>query len=323
VGAARQTDRQRDDNRSQVTIGLIGCGRWGLNILRDLLKLRCRVVVVEIDPTNRTRAAALHPGLVVSSISEVPEVDGIVVATPATTHAAVVEGVLDRGVPVFCEKPLTTDPESALRLVEAGGDRLFVMHVWAYHRGVMRLAEIARNGELGPVLALRTERKNWTSPRTDTDAIWTLVPHDLSIGLAILGQIPTPRSAVVEVIADKAVSLIAVLGDAPFLALDCSTRFAEKRREVRLHCRDGVAILPNSESPFIEILRSTPPIDEVPAVERQLLTGDAALFRELCVFVDYLRGGPRPPTDAREGLAVVEGVSALRALAAVEKCPAN
>ena len=255
------------------------------------------------------------PVTVLDALSALPPVDGIVVATPATTHTAVVEALLDRGVPIFCEKPLTTDVASAARLAEIGSGILFVMHVWRYHRGILRLAEIARAQELGPVLSLRSERKNWTSPRTDTDSIWTLVPHDLTIALAVLGEIPPPRSAVAEMIAGRPVSMIAVLGDSPFMALDCSTRFGEKRREVRLHCRDGVAILPDGESPYIEILRSAVGPDNAPVVERQSLSGEPALLRELGVFVEHLQGGPPPPTDAREGLAVVEAVAALRGLA--------
>lgn len=180
---------------------------------------------------------------------------------------------------------------------------------------VRRLAGIARALELGPVLSLRTERKNWTSPRTDTDAVWTLVPHDLTIALAILGAIPAPRSASVEVIEGRAVAMIAVLGEAPFVSLDCSTRFREKRRAIRLHCRDGVAVLPDADSAFIEILRPDGPPDIAPVVERLPLAGEPALLAELRAFVDHLRGGPPPPTDASEGLAVVEAVAALRRLA--------
>lgn len=314
--ARRGGDRLR---QQPVAIGLIGCGRWGQAILRDLIALGCRVTVVDIDPASRAAAQALGATEILSSTSRLPDVDGIVVATPATTHAAVVEDLLGRGVPLFCEKPLTTDAGSARRLVELGAGRLFVMHVWRYHRGVRRLAEIARSGELGPVLSLRTERKNWTSPRLDTDPVWTLVPHDLTIALAIFGSIPAPRSASVEVIEGRAVSMIATLGETPFLALDCSTRFAGKRREVRLHCRDGVAVLPEADSPFIEILRPAAPPDLAPIVTHEPLAGEPALRAELRAFVDHLRGGPPPPTGAGEGLAVVACVEALRALAGLPR----
>ncbi|MEX2127596.1 MAG: Gfo/Idh/MocA family oxidoreductase [Xanthobacteraceae bacterium] len=308
---------QEKSGHDPVAVGLVGCGRWGRNILRDLLSLRCRVVVVEPNPENRQLAATLGPAEIVNDISRLPPVEGIIAATPATTHAAVVEALLDRGVPIFCEKPLTTDPASAARLVNRASDRLFVMHIWRYHCGIQELAEIARSQQLGPVLALRTERTNWTSPRQDTDSIWTLVPHDLTIALAILGKIPAPRSAAVEIIADKPVSITAMLGDTPWFSLNSSTRYREKHREVRLHCEDGVAVLPSAESRYIEILRSTATPDRTPLIERRPISGESALIRELTVFVQYLRGGPPPPTDAHEGLAVVNAVAALRRLAEI------
>ncbi len=297
------------------TVGLAGCGLWGRNILRDLLALDCTVVVADVDPARRREALEAGAAAVVAAPDSLPDVEGIVVATPATAHGAVVEGLLGRSVPIFCEKPLTTDVGSARRLADLGGGRLFVMHVWRYHPGVACLAALARSGELGPLLALHTERKNWTSPRTDTDAIWTLVPHDLSIAIAILGAIPPPRSAAVEMIDGRPVAMMALLGDAPFLSIDCSTRYAEKRRAIRLHCRDGVAVLPDGESGHIEILRAGR--GGKLEVERRACAGEAPLMRELRLFVAHLRGGPPPPTDAAEGAAVVAAVAALRDLAGV------
>ncbi|MCC6735448.1 MAG: Gfo/Idh/MocA family oxidoreductase [Bauldia sp.] len=298
-----------------VTVGLVGCGRWGRVILRDLSALGCAVVVADPDPASRSAAARGGATAVVAEPGELPAVDGIIVATPATTHAAVVGALLDRGVPVFCEKPLTTDVEAARRLAARGAGRLFVMHVWRYHRGVRRLAELAQSGDLGRVLSLRTERKNWTSPRTDTDPVWTLVPHDLTIAKAVFGTIPTPMAARAELVARRPVAMTGILGDAPFAAFDCSTRFREKRREIRLHCEGGVAVLPDPDSPAIEILRPDAPPDVAPVVQQLDLAGEPALLAELRAFAGFLRGGPPPPTDAAEGLAVVEAVAALRRLA--------
>lgn len=175
-------------------VGLIGCGLWGRNILRDLRAEGADPLVA--DPTPAARDLAFHLGAscTVPFLDDLPEVDGLIVATPASTHAAVVEQALERGVPVFVEKPLTTDAASADRLAARGADRLFAMHVFRYHHGVEALAGIAQTGELGPVVTLRSTRTHWGTPRTDVDSIWTLVPHDLTIALAILGQLP-PRAA--------------------------------------------------------------------------------------------------------------------------------
>ena len=72
------------------------------------------------------------------------------------------------------------------------------MDKWRYHAGIQALAELARSGELGPVLGLKTRSLAWGSKHTDVDCIWTLLPHELAIGLEILGQLLDPAWATVE-----------------------------------------------------------------------------------------------------------------------------
>ena len=302
--------------QARPAIGLVGCGVWGRNILRDLRALGAIVFVADPCSESRERALALGAEAAVESPEALPDLDGLIVASPATTHARVIESLLARGVPVFAEKPLTTDVASARRLVELGRDLLFVMHVWRYHPGIALLSEIARSGEFGPVHGLRTVRTGWTSSRTDTDSIWTLAPHDLSIAIGVLGAIPPAHSAVAEILEGRPVGLVAILGDSPWFVIEVSNRYRGKRREVRLHCRDGVAVLPHGESDFLEIIRSSEEGDG-PSVERRRIDPEPALARELRVFLEHLAGGPPPPTDAAEGLAVVAGVARLRALAGV------
>jgi len=117
-------------------IGLVGCGRWGKNILRDLCALGCEVAVVACSAESRANAGAGGAASIVGSIGELPEVAGVVVATPISTHAAVAEEALGLGVPVFVEKPLADDPLAAERLATAAAGRLFVMDKWRYHPGV-------------------------------------------------------------------------------------------------------------------------------------------------------------------------------------------
>src|SRR6266550_8490738 len=106
-----------------MDVGLVGCGRWGANILRDLRSLGCSVPVVARSRASVARARDGGASAVVGDVSELSDVDGIVVATTTSSHAEVVEAVLDHGVPVFVENPLCTDADRAVRLSELGGDR--------------------------------------------------------------------------------------------------------------------------------------------------------------------------------------------------------
>ena len=142
-----------------MVVGLVGCGRWGQHILRDLVTLGCEVPVVARSQESRARAEGGGARELVGDIASLPRVDGVVVATPTSTHAAVVEEALELGVPIYCEKPLCDDPAAAERLAESGAGRLFVMDKWRYHPGVQELAAIARDGRLGSVSGLRTVRE--------------------------------------------------------------------------------------------------------------------------------------------------------------------
>ena len=137
-------------------VALIGCGRWGAHILRDLLALGCEVSVVTRTDASAARAFELGATRVGTNMAAAGDVDGVVVSTPSATHAAIVRSVLSLGVPVFVEKPLTVDPADARELVEAAGDRIFVMDKWRCHPGVAKLGEIIRTSAIGEVSGLRT-----------------------------------------------------------------------------------------------------------------------------------------------------------------------
>ena len=302
---------------TQKTIGLVGCGLWGKLVLRDLLALDVQVVTADIDPSARAAAAAAGV-TVVADPSELPAVDGLIVATPAITHARIVTALLPRAVPVLVEKPFTTNTAEAERLARDGGDRLFAGHTWRYHPGVQLLGEIARSGELGPIVGLRSTRANWTSPRTDVDSIWNLAPHDLTLAIEILGGIPAPRAAVAEVHGGRAVGMTALLGDEPWLVFDVSNRYRDKRREVRVHGRNGVAVMADPESGRIDITRgdlTSSPADAIHEV--RAFSSESALTRELTAFLAFIEGGPPPKSSAAEGVDVVRCVARLRELAGV------
>jgi predicted dehydrogenase len=300
----------------EVVIGLAGAGRWGALILRDLVGLGAVVHVA--DPDADARKAAIHQGAdsACPGVGGWPPIDGVVVATPATTHADVIDTVSRLGVPVFCEKPLTTDAAAARRLADELGGRLHLLHTWRYHPGIALLGELARSGALGTVHGVRSYRTNWTSPRTDTDATWTLLPHDLSIAIEILGEIPPPAAATIEVIDTRVASIFATFGEisGPWLVVDASTRFADKRREVRVHGSEGVAVLAGLDVDHIEVARGH---ELEPLIERIEFDPTPPVRRQLEAVLDHLRGGPAPKSDAAEGAAVVEAIAAVRVLAGV------
>lgn len=291
-----------------TSIALFGCGVWGRAVLRTLARFDCRVVVVDPDPAAIDYARRHGASRVAPSASGLA-FDAAIVATPATTHYEVVSGLVDRGVPVFVEKPFTTNGADALALVEKAGDRLFPMHIWRYHPGIVRLASSVSSGAFGKVLGVRTFRTNWTSPRTDVGAEWTLLPHDLTICLALLGRIPALRHVVFEGAPDRVNGLLACYGNEPWFVAEVSNRYANKNRQVRVHLESAVLVLEHGEADRIVVLKGagrTPEADWIP------VDATPALEIELKVFLEYVAGGERPACDAAEALEIVRQVESVR-----------
>ena len=303
-----------------LRIGLIGCGNWGRHILRDLLSLGTEVHVV--TPSAETREQAVERGAsrATTTIGELGgRFDGFVVATPSATHAAVVEELLPAGRPIFVEKPLTTDVASARRLCASAPDRIFVMDKWRYHPGVEALGSMARAGEFGRILAIRTYRLGWGNPHRDSDAAWHLMPHDCSITLEILGHLPAARAAWIPVPSRPAMDIIGVLADesGPQVTMEIATTQPANRRSVVVVGTKRSAQLGGSYDDRLIIADGQPDGERGEPYERAL-PSEMPLLRELRAFVDHLGGGPPPRSSATEGLLVVERIAALRALAGLE-----
>jgi predicted dehydrogenase len=291
--------------RSGPTIGLVGCGKWGRLVLRDLVALGAQVTVAATGERAQ-HAAAAGAISVVSHLDRLPVVEGIVVVTPTSTHADVIAALLPRQVPIYCEKPLCNDRHRAEQLAVAGRGLVFVMDKWRYHKGVQALAAIARSQELGPVVGLRTCRVGWGHPYADVDCVWTLAPHELSIAAEILGALPTARAAVADRGTEGALGM-ASLSDLP------------NGQWHALVCRDGSADLADSYSTCLTIV-NTPPAHsktrEPHSVERAIAT-DMPLLTELDAFLQYLRGGPPPKSEVAEAAEAVARIADLRSLAGI------
>jgi predicted dehydrogenase len=294
-------------------VGLVGCGRWGRHVLRDLLALDCVVPVVARSDRSRQLAAEGGAESIVPDLGSLGAVDGVVIATPTSTHAEVVEAALELGVPVFVEKPLTADVVSARRLAAAAPDRLFVMDKWRYHPGVVELGRIARSGELGPVVGIHSRRVTLGHRYSDVNTVWIHAPHDLAIALELLGAVPQARHAVPELVGGELAGLTAILGDSPWMVLEVSTLAPAHRRELRLVCEGGVAQLDGGYAEAV-VIGHAGRIEE-DSVERRPVSGELPLLAELRVFVEHLRGGPPPRSSAAEGVAIVESVAAMIELA--------
>src|SRR3972149_8609176 len=145
-------------------IGLIGCGAWGKNILRDLIRLGCKVSVVDIDPQARARASEGGAWKVFSKMDDLPICDGYVVAVPIPDLTKESAGLLKHKKPIFSEKTLCMSLEDFNLLNGLGGaNYIFAMHKWHYHPGIEALRVVAQSGKIGKIEELYTTRHAWVN----------------------------------------------------------------------------------------------------------------------------------------------------------------
>lgn len=301
----------------KITIGLIGCGIWGQKILRDLVSLQVQIWVVDNDPKKLQIAHQMGATktFLITPKDQLP--DGWVISTPASTHHDVLMELFPLGKPIYVEKPLTCCAGEANLLLEKASVPVFVMHNWRYHQGVQLLTQIAQSKELGDLIFMKSNRCNWTSPRSDVDSVWTLIPHDITIAYTILGYFPEPLAAVVEEYQGVQRGMTAFLGKNPSCVMEVSNRYADKRREIRLHFTEGVAVLKNEIVDHIEIYhgddQSKP---EDMRIEIRKFDPIPPLLEELKSFTKYLQGGPEPLTPLAEGVEVIRIIDQLKKIAA-------
>lgn len=298
-----------------LRVGVVGVGHWGRHVARDLCTLGCRVIAVARSAESIERARIVGVDRVVSTVDALPEIDAAVVCTPTTTHAATINLLLPRRIPIFTEKPLTADLDNAHALLAAAPERVFVMDKWRYHNGVRALAEIARDGRIGTIAGLQSLRMGWRERPSDVDAVFHLMTHDLSICLEVLGSLPAPRAAVAEVYEGEAMGVVATLGTSPYAVLEVSERRRQHFREVRLFGSLGTATLTDAMSREIRISRHAHG-DTRTALELVPFEEEMPLFAELRAFVAYVRGeGPAPKSSLADAVAIVERLVQIRALA--------
>jgi predicted dehydrogenase len=188
-----------------ITVGQIGCGYWGPNLLRNFsANSHCFVKCVS-DSSEQRRAYVQdnYPQTKASSeasdIINDPEIDAVVVATPASTHYELTKSCLEAGKHVLVEKPLamcTKEADDLVALAAKNGKVLMVGHSFLYNSAVHYAKKLLDEGELGDVYYMYSQRLNLGQVRTDVNAWWNLAPHDVSILLYLMnGELPMSVTA--------------------------------------------------------------------------------------------------------------------------------
>ena len=204
----------RDDDTARIVplrlpgttnVAVIGLGYWGPNLLRVLFELPDVQVkyACDVDMSRLAKAIRRYPTVEpttdVERVLSDPEVDAVLIATPVFTHYELASRSLQAGKHTFVEKPLATSSAEAdqlIQLADAGGLSLMCGHTFIYSPAVRSVKQLIDSGELGDIYFISSSRVNLGLHQRDVSVIWDLGPHDFSILLYWLDELPDSVAAV-------------------------------------------------------------------------------------------------------------------------------
>lgn len=175
---------------NRVKTAIIGLGYWGPNVLRNFAaQSECDMAMAcDLSEANIAKAKAHYPAITYTTnaddIFNDPSIELVLIATPVSTHFPLAVKALEAGKHVFVEKPMTSTPEQAETLAALATERgrlLMCDHTFVFAPAVQKLSELAASGELGSLLYFESSRINLGLIQKDTNVLFDLAIHDLSI----------------------------------------------------------------------------------------------------------------------------------------------
>jgi predicted dehydrogenase len=180
-------------------VGVVGCGYWGPNLIRNFRTLSdCRVkLMCDLNAQRLTHMKSLYPEI--EGIMDFDHMlngaglDAVVIATSVKQHYPMAKAALEAGKHVLIEKPLAKSAaqcEELLELANKNGLVLMVGHTFLYSAPVRKIKQIIEWGDIGDIRYISCRRLNLGLFQKDINVTWDLAPHDVSIVLYIMGEAP-------------------------------------------------------------------------------------------------------------------------------------
>ncbi len=316
---------------STVTgIGVIGTGHWGVNHIRNFETMGNLRAFCDSDADARQKAVGLSanatPYSEVEDLLAAPDVDAVVIATPAGTHGAIVRQALDAGKHVLVEKPLCLDVGEAKLLEEQANELglvLMIGHLLLYHPGFRAVRDLSSRGTLGDLRYIYSNRLSLGKVRLEENALWSFAPHDISMILALTGAMPTSVMAsgghyLNDTVADTTLSLMTFPGNIQaHIFVSWLHPFKDHRMVVvgdkGMVAFDDVQTGPDKVLVYPHALEWN---GNLPVFSREgqpvPYADDEPLSCECKAFIDAIEHGHRPPSDAAEGVRVLTVLNACQ-----------
>jgi len=304
-------------------IALIGAGKWGSNLARVLAELNVLSVVCDKHLERQKEISALYgvEGTVeYQDILSNPSIDGVVIATPAFSHATLARQALLKGKDVLVEKPMALnvqDGEELAALARAKGCILMVGHVVHYHPAIEALKKLIENNELGAIRYIQSHRLNFGQIRPSESILWSFAPHDVSLMISFLGMpqnvLSTSAAWRPDGTPDMTMSHFSFAGGAG-AHVYVSWLHPYKEQRLTVIGENGMAVFDGVAGTLTVYPHHLAFVGEAPAPvgQRIELSSEEPLKRECSAFLRSIQSRMQPFTNAEEGLNVLRVLEACQ-----------
>ena len=307
-------------------IAVIGCGYWGKNLVRNYFELG---VLSSICDPNHSIISTLAKKYNVKSCSfaeilDDPNIKGVVLAIPAELHASMAVDAMNKGKHVFVEKPLAMNEVEANLMIaaaEKNNVQLMVGHLLQYHPIFKTVLKMVKNGDIGEINYIYSNRLSYGKVRSKEDVIWSFAPHDISMILSLVGEEPEHISCKSSSFLQKNLADIASI-HMKFksgIKSDIRVSWANPLKEVKLVVtgKSGMLVFDDTKTWNEKLVLHSYEIDHLKGLnlkktkeEYIKVTEEEPLKNECQHFIDVIEGNLKPLTDAFEGLKVLKVLTA-------------
>jgi len=185
--------------RNAISLGVIGCGYWGPNLVRNFKSLpNCHVrAMCDLNEARLKHMRSVYPDI--ECMTEYQhflngvDLDAVVIATPVKHHFSLAKASLLAGKHTLIEKPMASSSAECEELIDLAASKglvLMIGHTFLYSSPVRKICEIVGAGDIGDIRYINSRRLNLGLFQNDINVAWDLAPHDISIILHILGEFP-------------------------------------------------------------------------------------------------------------------------------------
>lgn len=323
---------------NEAKVAVIGCGYWGKNLVRNMAQLGALAAVVDSHAPSAEEMSKTHsvPARTLDEVLADKNINGVVIASSAVTHAPLALKALAAGKHVYVEKPLALTMAEAKEMATAAEKHqrsLMVGHLLQYHPAFEKLLSEVQSGRIGKLRYIQSHRMSFGKVRTEENVLWSFSPHDLSMILALTGEMPTSLSAsasdhITAGIADISTVHLSFANGVKAHAM-ASWLHPVKEHKLIAIGEKGALVFDDTQGWESKLMFHANSVEDeggkpiakkgaseaIPVAEGEPLKAECAHFLEAIA-------GKKPRTDAAEGMRVLEVLSAAeKALKAKREVP--